>query len=54
MSNHHKVICGCEICISESMIQCELSAWRPRHKSKLRSDFEKLHSIRSVQERNKI
>ena len=47
MSYCHKVICCYEICISESMMQCELNIGRSIHISKLGSDNERLHSKRS-------
>ena len=34
--NCHKVMCSCGICLSTSMIQSELNAWRSRIVEKLR------------------
>ena len=46
ISNFHKRMCGCEICISESMIQCELNPHRSRNMEKLISYSEISHSRR--------
>ena len=46
-------MCGCEICISVSIIQCELNACISRHISNLISDYYISHSRRSCQERKK-
>ena len=43
-SNLHKVMYGCEISISESMMKCELNLWRSRHIVNLRLDSERSHS----------
>ena len=47
------MICGCESCTSESMIQCELNAWISMHIAQLRSDYERSHSRTSIQEGKK-
>ena len=49
----HKVMCGCEICISQSMMQCELSPWISKHIAKLISDYKRFHSMRSGKDRKK-
>ena len=43
MSSCHKVMYGCEVCISKSMIQCDLNTWRQIYREKLRSVFEISH-----------
>ena len=53
VSNHHKGMCGCKICISTSMIQCELDARRSIYTEKLRLFLEISYSKRSGQERKK-
>ena len=53
MSNHHKIMCGCEIFISASMIKSELNAWISSQIEKLRSVSERSNSIISGQERRK-
>ena len=52
--NCHKVMCSCGICISTSMIQSELNAWRSRNVEKLRSVSEISHLWRSIQEREQL
>ena len=49
--NHHKVMCGFEICLSVYMVQCEWNAWKSWHIQKLISDSEISHSIRSGEDR---
>ena len=54
MNNRDKLMCGCEICVPTSMMQCELNFWRSRHIAKLRSHYEIAHSRRSGQEKNEL
>ena len=44
MSNQQNLMCGCDICISSSMIQCELNAQRSIHIETFRSYYEGSHS----------
>jgi hypothetical protein len=38
MTERHKMMCGCEVCIVPDSMQQTLNAWRVRHKSKLLAD----------------
>ena len=53
-NNIHKVMCGCEICISASITQCELNSWISTHIEKLISYYEIFHSRRFSEERKTI
>ena len=50
MISCHNLVCGCEMFISASMIQCVLNAWIRRHIEKLISDYERSHPILYGQE----
>ena len=51
MINHHKVMCGCEIFISASMMQSGLNSWRSIHIEKMIIVSEISHSRISFKER---
>ena len=52
MINCHKVICGCKNCLSESIMQSEISSCRSRHIEKFISVTEISHSRRLGQEKD--